>query len=262
MTSKVGVRLVQGGDANKAEELARHLGVSLANNTTPEDEAMTTLVVDERGVSLVAHGMELRGDFERMIPRLDGRNLHRELVVRAAKLKGFSDAPWAIDATAGLGEDSLLLAAAGFSVTLCERDLVIAALLRDALERAGQAYDARLVEAVRRMRLMEGDSISVLEVLASGVQHPDVVLLDPMFPTRHKSASVKKKLQLLQMLEQPCDDEARLLQAALDARPRKVLIKRPAKGPYLAGKRPSYSLSGKAIRYDVIAVPRLEQSEG
>ena len=44
--------------------------------------------------------------------------------------------PRAVDATAGLGEDSLLLAAAGFEVTLCEADPVIAVLLEDALTRA------------------------------------------------------------------------------------------------------------------------------
>ena len=48
--------------------------------------------------------------------------------------------------------------------------------------------------------------------------------------------------------------EAELLDAALAARPRKVVIKRPPKGPYLAGKKPSYSLTGKAVRYDVIAL--------
>ena len=81
-----------------------------------------------------------------------------------------------------------------------------------------------------------------------------MVLLDPMFPARTKSAQVKKKFQLLHHLESPCEDEAELLDAALAARPRKVVIKRPPKGPYLAGKKPSYSLTGKAVRYDVIAL--------
>ncbi|MDD7203656.1 MAG: class I SAM-dependent methyltransferase, partial [Coriobacteriaceae bacterium] len=30
-----------------------------------------------------------------------------------------------------------------------------------------------------------------------------------------------------------------------------VVVKRPPKGPYLAGVKPSYSLDSKAIRYDV-----------
>ena len=31
-----------------------------------------------------------------------------------------------------------------------------------------------------------------------------------------------------------------------------MVIKRPAKGPYLAGIKPSYSIDGKAVRYDCI----------
>lgn len=40
--------------------------------------------------------------------------------------------------------------------------------------------------------------------------------------------------------------------AAIAAGPRKVVIKRPAKGPYLAGIKPNYSIDGKAVRYDCI----------
>ena len=59
---------------------------------------------------------------------------------------------------------------------------------------------------------------------------------------------------LLQKLERPCEDEAALLEAACSALPRKIVVKRPAKGPYLAGRKPSYSLAGKAVRYDCIVL--------
>ena len=81
---------------------------------------------------------------------------------------------------------------------------------------------------------------------------PDVIYLDPMFPARQKSAAVKKKFQLLHHLEAPCANEEELLLAAIAANPRKVIIKRPIKGPLLAGIKPSYSISGKAVRYDCI----------
>ena len=181
-----------------------------------------------------------------MLPRLRRDRLSRELLVRAAKVKGV-DAPVAVDATAGLGEDSLLLAASGFAVTLCERDATIAALLADALERA--ANEPLLAPIVSRMRLVEGDST---EVLASLPAPPDVVYLDPMFPGRTKSAAVKKKFQLLHHLEPPCEDADTLLAAALAACPRKVVVKRPVKAEPLAGARPSHAVSGKAVRYDVI----------
>ena len=84
--------------------------------------------------------------------------------------------------------------------------------------------------------------------------HPDIVLLDPMFPGRQKSGLVKKKAQLLQKLEKPCEDEEGLLQAAVSAGPRKIVIKRPLKGPFLAGRKPDYSITGKTIRYDCLLV--------
>ena len=202
------------------------------------------------GLSLVGDGMELAADLSRMLPRLRPDRLGRELLVRAARVRGVGS-PTAVDATAGLGEDSLLLAAAGFTVTMFEKDPVIAALLRDALERAASVPE--LAAPVGRMTLVEGDSVTGLRDL--GFQ-PDVVFLDPMFPERTKSAAVKKKFQLLHRLESPCDDEAGLLGAALAAGPRKVVVKRPAKGPALAGVRPGYSMAGKAVRYDVVVPPR------
>ena len=201
---------------------------------------------DAEGLALVGDGMVLRADFVRLLPRLRPDRLGRELLVRAARVRGV-ESPTAVDATAGLGEDSLLLAAAGFAVTMFEKDPVIAALLRDALERAARVPE--LAPVVERMTLVEGDSVAGLRRLGFS---PDVVFLDPMFPERTKSAAVKKKFQLLHHLEHPCENEAELVEAALDARPRKVVIKRPPKGPLLAGIKPSCQVSGKAVRYDVL----------
>ena len=43
-------------------------------------------------------------------------------------------------------------------------------------------------------------------------------------------------------------------QAAVSAGPRKIVIKRPLKGPFLAGRKPDYSITGKTIRYDCLLV--------
>jgi 16S rRNA (guanine1516-N2)-methyltransferase len=203
------------------------------------------------GLTLVGDGLDLRGDFHAMLPRIRQVNLQNEYLVKAAKPASFGDDSLAIDATAGLGEDSLLLAAAGFRVRLYERNAVIAALLQDALRRA--ADEPELAPIVARMEVVEADSTAALTNL--DVQ-PDLVLLDPMFPERRKSAISKKKMQLFQKLEAPCDDEAELLDAAFAAKPRKVIVKRPPKGPFLAGRKPSYSLTGKAVRYDCYVLPR------
>ena len=260
--------------------------VNYANERPTIVDSAVKLVRDERGLALVGDGMELRCDLARMLPRIKPGKLQHELLVKAAKVKG-ATAPCAIDATAGFGEDALLLAAAGFDVQLYEADPVIAALLADGLERA--AADAQLAPFVARMHLTQGDSVAALRTLTnanceqpdsedsatgelSAIQQPaylatsegdangapvptaapDVIYLDPMFPARQKSAAVKKKFQLLHHLEAPCANEEELLLAAIAANPRKVIIKRPIKGPLLAGIKPSYSISGKAVRYDCI----------
>jgi len=204
------------------------------------------LVKTAEGLTLTDGKEAVLGDFSRLLPRLARGNLGGEHLVRAVKLKGVEE-PFVVDATAGLGEDSFLLAAAGCRVLLYEKDPVIAALLRDAWERA--ISDPATAPIAARMTVVEGDSIASLPTLDPP---PDVVFLDPMFPERKKTALVKKKFQLLHLLERPCENERELLDAAFAARPKRIVIKRPAKGPYLAGVKPSYSLPGSAVRFDCI----------
>lgn len=209
----------------------------------------------DAGLTLVGDSMELRCDFEEMLPRIKPGRLQQELLVKAAKIKG-AQSPTAIDCTAGLGQDSFLLAAAGFTVRMFERDETIAALLEDGLMRAGN--NPMISSVAKRMSLDRSDSLQYLESLAqSSEQAPDVIYLDPMFPARQKSAAVKKKFQLLHVLEKPCDEaeEDALIRAAFAASSRKVVIKRPVKGGHLAGIKPSYSITGKAVRYDVLVPP-------
>ena len=215
-----------------------------------------TLVRDEEGLALVGEGQVLRGDFTRMLPRIKAGRLNSELLVKAAKIKKAEGELNAVDATAGLGEDSLLLAAAGFNVTLYERNPVVYELLKDALERAARIPE--LAPVVARMTAVHADSVAGMASLETP---PDVILLDPMFPARQKSALVKKKLQMIQKLEQPCDDEITLLLTAMEAKPKKLIVKRPPKGDYLAGLKPDHSIEGKAVRFDCFASPydRLEK---
>lgn len=209
------------------------------------------LIRDAHGYALTDGEMAVHGDFARMERRISGGNLGRELIVKAARIKGPEGPLTAVDATAGLGDDSFLLAAAGFSVKLFEHNPVIAALLQSAIKHAQSV--SSLSEPAKRMHLEFGDAVQLLRLLK---EPPDVVLLDPMFPERQNSAAVKKKLQLLQRIEDPCKDEEALLDAAFAACPRKVVVKRPAKGPYLAGRKPDYSLSGKAVRFDCYVLAR------
>ena len=227
----------------QAEEMARAAGLELRR--------------EECGLVLADDDMELCADFATMLPRIRPDRLSGELLVKVARIKG-EPAARVFDATAGLGEDSFLLAAAGFDVVLCEANPVIAVLLEDALARA--ALDNRLAPIVARMHLRQVDSVVELGRIAQSAEpRPDVVYLDPMFPARQKSAAVKKKFQLLHHLECPCANEEELMAAALSVCPRKVVVKRPPKAPHLAGIKPSHSIEGKAVRYDCIVPAQLKR---
>ncbi len=211
-----------------------------------------TLRLDEAGLSLKYGEQVLKGDFTKMLNRVKGGRVNSEFLVKAAKIKNAEGELVAMDATAGLGEDSFLLAAAGFIVTMYEKNPVIYELLCDAIRRAED--NPELEPIVSRMTVINGDSIKAMQEM---ICSPDVILLDPMFPERQKSALVKKKLQIIQKLESPCEDEKEMLEAAMSAHPKKLIVKRPPKGAYLAGVKPNYSIEGKAVRYDCFANPKI-----
>lgn len=231
-------------DLAKTAALAKKLGLPLLQKAK---EGTVFLHYTPSGLALECDGQSMTGDFVSLKKRIAQPNLNSEMIVKAAKIKGATQPLRLLDATAGMGTDSFLLAAAGFYVDMYEYDSVIAALLNDALCRA--ADDAELKPVVDRITLHECDSIQAMQSLG---YRPDVILLDPMFPERQKSALVKKKFQLLQQLECPCDAETELLDAAIAAHPRRIIIKRPLKAPFLAERKPSFTMLGKAIRYDGI----------
>lgn len=253
----------------EAKALAGRLGIAFygvpeeaSSRGIPADaEDVTLLRLGDDGLSLCSAAASfsdgkmtlfeitasLRADLTTMGSRLGKRRLVDELLVRAANVKGDHKAMVAVDATAGFGEDSMLLAAAGFHVRMYECNPYIAALLEDAMKRAREI--PALAPVLARMELTCGDSIPALRQMQPS---PEVVYLDPMFPERTKSAAVGKKFQLLHRLEAPCPNEEELLAAAMAAHPRRIVIKRPLKGDRLAGVKPSFSISGKAVRYDGI----------
>lgn len=176
-----------------------------------------------------------------------------ELIVKA--VRGRSRQPLHIvDATAGLGRDSFVLASRGFAVTALERNPIVAALLADGLARARGA-DAGTAEIAARIELRGVEAVAYLAALKEPVR-PDIVYLDPMFPPSQKSALVKKEMRLFQQLlhgAEAAGDAAALLEAARAAARLRVVVKRPAKAPPLAGSAPDYALPGKAVRFDVYA---------
>lgn len=239
MNNEIVVCFEKGGQKDMAEAFARRIGAEISEKPGPK----LTILFHAKGVSLTGYGLSYQGDFENMLHRVTNGRLQHEMLVRAAK----SDKPGrkAIDATAGMGEDAFLLTAQGYEVTLFEQNPVIAVLLKDALRRAKK--HPVLKDIASRMNLVQDNSVEGMSKLLDPV---DVIYLDPMFPARQKSSLINKKLQLIQKLEPPCSEETDLFDAAISASPSKIIVKRPLKSEFLAGRKPSYTLNGKAIRYD------------
>lgn len=229
----------------KAKKIAERLNIEIITNNKEKFDIL--LSMDESGLALVSDNMKLYGDFSKSIKRLKQSNLQKEMLIHAVKIKGEKENLIAIDATAGLGEDSILLAAYGYNVELYEKNPIISELLKDAMERAEKISE--LKDIIGRMKVHNEDSIIAMQNLK---YKPDIILLDPMFPERTKSALIKKKFQILHKIENPCSDENEMLSSAIKANPKKLVIKRPLKGEYLAGVKPDYSLKGSSIRYDCI----------
>ena len=181
-------------------------------------------------------------------------------VAKAIGLKGAKELPYVVDATAGLGRDSFVLAGLGCRVTLVERSPVAAALLADALERAAGHPDT--ADIASRMQLVHASSIAWLRTLDEA-ERPDVVFVDPMFPdTDKKSAAAKKDMQAFQQVIGDDLDSAALLQAAIAAAKNRVVVKRPRLGAAIEGVKPSAVLDGKSTRFDLYVIKALHPVQG
>lgn len=165
-----------------------------------------------------------------------------------AKAMGLRDGktPMIIDATAGLGRDSFLLASLGAQVTMIERSDKMHALLVDGMDRAAKE-GGELRDIIGRMTLLKGDAKDLLPGLDG-----EAILIDPMHPERKSSALVKLELRQVRDIVGTDDDAAELAQVALNHARSRVVLKWPAKAAPLAGMKPcSHQILGKTTRYDV-----------
>ena len=212
------------------------------------------LCVDQDGLWLAANGMKMQPDWKGESGRLKRASLKSEMIARACHL---SEKPRLIDATAGLGHDSLLMAHLGAEVTLVERHPILFTLLEDSRQRA--LNDQVLHGAASRIHLVFADSADYLAEQARVGQIVDVVYLDPMFPQRDqhqnaakKQAQVKKQMQLLHMLL-PEDGEMDLGDHLLPLAQRiakRVVVKRPRLAVFLADQSTEHQWLGDACRFD------------
>ncbi len=170
-----------------------------------------------------------------------------------------------IDATAGYGEDAWLLASIGCRVLAVERNKLVSLLLGDAILGVGEKQPAVLM----RIEFINADSIELFKVMLTSRSNeaddselpeevgnflePDVVYLDPMFPSGRKTAE-RKPLTVLRWLVGNDKDAVDLFEKAMQVARGRVVVKRPLKAPCLGDRKPTHSHKGHVMRYDVYAV--------
>jgi len=239
----------------RAEEIAEHLDLSGADLVAIRDRGQSDfqLLVAEDGLSVKKTGSNqkpLRVDFNTgtMAYRRAHSSRRNEAIARAVGI-GKSSTPAVVDATAGLGKDSFVLAALGCTVIMLERSAVMSLLLQNGLQRAAEV-DA-LAEITGRMALQNVEACEWIK------QHQPlcnyVVYLDPMFPAKTGSALSRGDMQLMQEIIGPDDEFRELFATAYASGADRVVVKRPLRAQ---GEKPTYSLKGKASRFDVFVKPR------
>ena len=215
-----------------------------------ENNAEVTWMLFYRDDQLhLSHTGDLRSsitvDFDRYFDVLSKTNgfSRKSLLGRATGAKP-GESRKLIDATAGLGRDSLVLAALGFRVQAFERSPIIFELLKDGMRRANDQSE-ELTTLLTKIDFQCGDAIELMTA-----RSVEVVYLDPMYPERRKSSLPKKEMQVLQRLLGKSTDVELMFESALVAATERVVIKRPLSvTPVKKGLVSSFS--GKSVRFDL-----------
>ena len=228
------------------------------------------LVLDEKNkLSWLSDGLSVAPEWDKLQRRVVSAGRKSELLLQAAKITADS---MVIDATAGFGHDSLILASTGAQVIMLEHQPLIALLLLAEQQRMSTLPNWQ--KLMRRLQIINTDALSYFESIdftdssngltANSHQTIDVVYLDPMFPEDSyqdsktgKGAKVGKHMQALHQLARPptLEEESQLLQSAQaivsqNASQGRVVVKRPQLAPLLAHQQPSESWHNEAIRFD------------
>jgi len=149
-----------------------------------------------------------------------------------------------LDATAGMGMDSMIFSGLGLQVQAFEKSLPIYLLLSDGLKRSKQ--DRCLIELAGRINLNFGDSLDYLQPV-------DVAYVDFMFSKEDKKAKSKKNMEIFKLItdvpseSKVLEDFSKLLQLQF----KRLVFKRPLKSEVIKMGNYSHSVTGKAIRYDI-----------
>ena len=224
------------------------------------------LLLDEKDkLSWLSDGLSVAPEWDKLQRRVVSAGRKSELLLQAAKLTADSQV---IDATAGFGHDSLILASTGAQVIMLEQQPLMALLLL--VEQLRMSKLPNWQKLMSRLQVINTDALTYFARFnnylgADNEQAIDVIYLDPMFPEDSyqdsktgKGAKVGKHMQALHQLAHPptLDEEQQLLQSAQAVvsqngqKQGRVIVKRPQFAPLLADQQPSESWNNEAVRFD------------
>ena len=235
-----------------------------------ETSTQPILLLDEKNkLSWLSDGLSVAPEWDKLQRRVVSAGRKSELLLQAAKITSDSTV---IDATAGFGHDSLILASTGAQVTMLEQQPLMALLLLAEQQRMRalpnwQKLMSRLqiinVDALSYFAKLKAESVN--DIKENDAKVVDVIYLDPMFPEDSyqdsktgKGAKVGKHMQALHQLARPptSEEELQLLQNAQAVvsqdgeKQGRVVVKRPQLAPLLAHQQPSESWHNEAVRFD------------
>lgn len=246
----IGITTTDESLSNQAQQLAKQLHLPFYDSATNNEiNFLLLLTPDYLGIQSTRDKKTKPFYIDFLSGKLRYRYQHASLRKELlAKALGTSpkDHPAVIDATAGLGRDSFLLASLGYEITMIERSPIVYALLSDALARARK--DPLVAPIAERLHPIQADAIHWLQHPPS---IPDIVYLDPMFPEKQKSAASKKEMTILQTLLGNDPDADQLFQAALACGAKRIVVKRPRLAEKIGDLAPNFTLLGSSSRFDI-----------
>ncbi|WP_019671748.1 class I SAM-dependent methyltransferase [Psychrobacter lutiphocae] len=160
------------------------------------------LMFDAKGqLSLLTGQMSVAPAWHSLQRRVVSAGRKSELLLQACKL---NEGQRVLDATAGFGHDSLILASTGAQVVMLERNPIMALLLL--YEQQSMAIEPNWKKLMQRLEIYCADAVDYMQQLsqasiATSLSTPtslstvfDVVYLDPMFPDNSYTHARKDKV--------------------------------------------------------------------
>lgn len=231
------------------------------------DDKQAVLLLDNKNkLSVVIDGLSVAPEWDKLQRRVVSAGRKTELLLQAAKITADNQV---IDATAGFGHDSLILASTGAQVTMLEQKPIMALLLLTEQQRMRQQPNWQ--KLMSRLHIINIDALEFFDhyqpslAATTHSNAVNVIYLDPMFPEDSyqdsktgKSAKVNKQMQALHQLAAPptVEQEQQLLQSAQaiikanSQQSGRVIVKRPVQAPLFANQAADESWHNAALRFD------------